>query len=68
MNKRVVSIETIHKVGALLLFTGQIEQEIELTRQRLCKAIMFEPYAAFQRLDRGGKGYITAPDFLKFMR
>jgi hypothetical protein len=32
MNKRGISIETKHKIGAILLFSGQIEQEIELTR------------------------------------
>lgn len=38
MNTQQVSIETLHKLGALLVFTGQCEQKIELTRQELCKS------------------------------
>ena len=34
----------------------------------MCKAESFEPYAAFQRIDRSGKGYITSKDILNFAK
>ena len=34
----------------------------------MCKLSNFEPYAAFQRIDRGAKGHITARDVEKYMR
>ena len=59
---------TKRKLAKLLTHLGQCEQKIEIARQKLCSLDAFEPYAAFQRLDRTGKGYVTPRDFANFMR
>ena len=68
MNLRPLSMETQLKIGAILLFTGQIEQELELIRQKLCKNKLFDPYSAFTRVDRSSKGYVTAKDLIAFLK
>ena len=68
MQGKNLNIATKKKLAKLLTHTGESEQQIEFSRQNLCKAKSFEPYAAFQRLDRSGKGYITPRDFANFMR
>ena len=68
MQKKELSIQTKKRLAKLLTHTGESEQKIEFARQNLCKAQAFEPYAAFQRLDRSGKGYITSRDIGNFMR
>jgi hypothetical protein len=35
------------KVAKLLMITGEQELQIEFSRQNLCRAEAFEPYAAF---------------------
>eukprot|EP00352_Strombidinopsis_acuminata_P004561 CAMPEP_0176368086 /NCGR_PEP_ID=MMETSP0126-20121128/22347_1 /TAXON_ID=141414 ORGANISM="Strombidinopsis acuminatum, Strain SPMC142" /NCGR_SAMPLE_ID=MMETSP0126 /ASSEMBLY_ACC=CAM_ASM_000229 /LENGTH=63 /DNA_ID=CAMNT_0017726193 /DNA_START=81 /DNA_END=272 /DNA_ORIENTATION=+ len=55
-------------LGKLVVTTGEMEERIELYRQRVCKITSFEPYAAFTRLDRIGKGYVTRRDFAMFLR
>lgn len=52
----------LKKLAKLLIFIGETELQIEFGRQNLCKAQNFEPYAAFQRVDRQDKGFITAHD------
>lgn len=42
-----ISIDTKRKLGKLLDYTGECEQKLESSRQRLCKMIQFEPYASF---------------------
>ena len=59
---------TLVKLAKVLYSYGENEQNIEQKRQHLCKVSTFEPYAAFQRLDRGSKGFICPKDLLKFMR
>ena len=61
-------MQTVKKLGKLLAFTGESEQRVEFMRQNLCKLRSFEPYAAFQRLDRTGKGFVTSKDISSFMR
>lgn len=68
MQTKNMCIATKKKLAKLLTHIGESEQRIEFCRQNLCKAQAFEPYAAFQRLDRAGKGYITPRDFANFMR
>ena len=58
MQRKQSSIETKQKLAKLLAFIGEQEQHIEFARQNLCKLTAFEPYAAFQRIDRSGKGLI----------
>ena len=52
----------------MLMYIGETEMKIEFNRQNLCKLSNFEPYAAFQRIDRGAKGHITAKDVEKYLR
>ena len=61
-------MSVLKKVSKLLVFIGETELQIEFARQNLCKANAFEPYAAFQRLDRHAKGYVIAKDIEKYMR
>lgn len=61
-------MQTLKKLGKLLAFIGESEQRVEFARQQLCKLRSFEPYAAFQRLDRSAKGYVTPRDLANFMR
>ena len=56
------------KLASLLQVIGETELKIEFARQKLCKCRSFEPYAAFQRIDRKGDGYITSSKIMKFMR
>ena len=58
----------IKKLGKLLMFTGETEMQIEFARQKLCKAKLFEPYAAFQRIDRQDKGFLVVKDIYKFIK
>ena len=59
---------TKKRLAKLLICTGESEMQIEFARQSLCKAPAFEPYASFQRIDRGGKGYISPKDILTYVR
>lgn len=52
----------------MLIHGGEAEMQIEFSRQALCKLEAFEPYAAFQRIDRNGKGYIAGKDLLAYSR
>jgi hypothetical protein len=63
-----LSLETKQKLGKLLAFIGESEQQIEFSRQNLCRLTAFEPYSAFQRLDRSGKGQLSSKDLANFMR
>eukprot|EP00347_Sterkiella_histriomuscorum_P020122 403339023 len=67
MNKKEISMTTKKRLAKLFLYTGEGEQDLEFSRQNLCKSQMFEPYASFQRLDRNSKGYLSIRDFLNFM-
>ena len=59
---------TVKKLGRIFNFTGEAEEQLEVERQRLCKHKGFEPYGAFQRLDRAGKGYVSAKDIADFLK
>ena len=56
------------KLVKLFMCVGETELQIEFARQNLCKAKNFEPYAAFQRVDRHDKGYIVPRDLHRYMR
>ena len=43
------------------------ERQIEVLRQILAELPEFEPYAAFRRLDRLRKGFITANEIREFL-
>ena len=52
----------------LLLLIASYEQKIEVKRQYLATNENFEPYSAFQRIDRRETGFLTSRDFLNFIR
>ena len=56
------------KLGELFLTVAEEELMIERQRQNLASLREFEPYAAFTRVDRDHKGYITAKDIAIFVR
>jgi hypothetical protein len=68
LGNQEVSMITMKRLAKLLIHIGEIEMHIEFARQSLCKAPSFEPYAAFQRIDRSGKGFLGAKDILLFMK
>ncbi len=51
----------------LLISISDEEKNIEILRQVLSEQTLFEPYAAFQRLDRNHQGYITSTDVLEYL-
>ncbi len=59
---------TKKRLAKLLIHTGEVEMHIEFARQNLCKCPSFEPYASFQRVDRGGKGFISPRDVFNYMK
>jgi hypothetical protein len=61
-------MQVLKKVSKLIVFIGETELQTEFARQKLCKCNAFEPYAAFQRLDRQAKGYIISKDVEKYMK
>ncbi len=58
----------MQKAAKLLMFIGETEMQIEFARQNLCLKENFEPYAAFQRIDREGKGYISVQDIYNYLK
>lgn len=47
MNRRLISSDTLDKLGKLIKLIGDSEVKIELHRQQLAKSEKFEPYATF---------------------
>jgi Ca2+-binding EF-hand superfamily protein len=41
---------------------------IEKLRQSLASTMEFEPYAAFQRIDREGQGYLNSKKICKYLK
>ena len=58
----------LKKLVKLLMYIGETELQIEFARIKLCKAQNFEPYAAFQRLDRDGKGHVIPKDLYRYIK
>ena len=63
----MLSYQISSKLGALLLSISVGEQEIEKYRQNVCKFKDFEPYAAYQRIERRQGGFITAKGIVNFL-
>ena len=63
----MLSLSTKKKLMILLNEIGEKEKNLEVLRQILCEQSEFEPYAAFRRIDRSRKGFITSSDVLKFL-
>jgi len=51
----------------LLTQIGLQEKQLEVVRQVLCEQPEFEPYAAYRRIDRTRKGFITSTDIHEFL-
>ena len=64
----MMSVETKYFIKELLVSIGIGEIEIEKQRWELGKIVGFEPYAAFQRIDRHRSGYIDWSDILTFLK
>lgn len=64
----MLSIETSALLRALLMAIATGEISIEKQRRALAKLVKFEPYAAFQRIDRNRTGFIDSMDILTFLR
>ena len=60
--------ESIELRAELLLTTARYEQKIELKRQYLAQNENFEPYSAFQRIDRNETGFLSSRELLNFVR
>ena len=63
-----LSQESHDLLANLLLTMSKFEQSIELKRQYLAQNENFEPYSAFQRLDRNELGFLGAKEFLNYLR
>ncbi|CDW85220.1 ef hand family protein [Stylonychia lemnae] len=66
-----LSSMTKSKIGEILLTVAEDEIIIEQQRQMLAGLKEFEPYSAFTRIDRDGKGFIVSRDlqhFINFMQ
>ena len=64
----MLSIETSALLRSLLMAIASGEISIEKQRRALAKLVKFEPYAAFQRIDRKRSGFIDSMDILTFLR
>ena len=64
----MLSVETKAKLRSFLVAIAEGEISIEKQRRALGKIIKFEPYSAFQRIDRRRTGYIDSMDILNFLR
>jgi len=60
--------ETEIRFHRLLLALAKFERNIELMRQKLAKEYNFEPFAAFQRIDRDCNGFITKEELIDFLK
>lgn len=63
-----MSSVTKSKLGELLLLVADEELRIEKLRQSLASLKEFEPYAAYTRIDRERKDFITSRDLATFIR
>lgn len=64
----MLSIDTKLKLKALFLCLAEEELAIEKLRQMLAAIKEFEPYAAFQRIDRENKGHLTSASLCAFLK
>lgn len=64
----MLTYETLRILKTLLLEVGHQEQKIELIRQRLASMDNFEPYVAFQRIDRNRNEFVVAEEIIDFLR
>ena len=63
-----LSQEMLDLLKKFIITLRKGEHQVETQRQRLAKLEKFEPYAAFQRIDRDWDGQISSVDILRFLR
>ena len=63
----MLTFETLRLLKNLLLDIARGEQKLELIRQRLASFEDFEPYTAFQRIDRNRNDFIVAEEIVEFL-
>lgn len=51
----------------MMLTLAEKEVQLEGQRNKLCVSNLFEPYGAFSRIDRAGKGFVTARDVCNYL-
>jgi len=59
--------EVKSRLGDLLLTYCEEELRVEAKRLKLCQQHDFEPFAAFTRIDRLGRGIITGQDLSLYL-
>ncbi len=64
----MLSLETELRLTNLIKAIAKGESEVEIRRQILAEKPLFEPYAAFRRLDQTQKGAIDSSDIRQFLR
>ncbi|CAI2362581.1 unnamed protein product [Moneuplotes crassus] len=64
----MLSVESSTLLRSLLTAIAQGEISIEKQRKKLGKLVKYEPYCAFQRIDRRRTGYVSSKDILAFLR
>lgn len=64
----MLALETEHELAQLIMAICREEKAQEVLRQVLAEQTLYEPYAAFQRLDRDSHGYLSSRDLHRFLR
>ena len=54
-------------MAGLMIMVAEDEVAIEKQRQSLSRKQVFEPYAAFSRIDRDNKGYICGTEIKDYL-
>lgn len=64
----MIGIDTQHKLREFFQTVAESELQVERQRQLLATIADFEPYAAFQRINRNGDEYVTALEIYTFLK
>lgn len=64
----MLSQETESRLARLIMAIANEEKKVELARQALAEQHHFEPFAAFQRIDRKCHGFISTNDIRVFLK
>jgi hypothetical protein len=64
----MLGIDTQLKLKEFFQTVAESELQVERQRQLLATIADFEPYAAFQRINRNGDEFVTALEMYNFLR
>jgi hypothetical protein len=64
----MLSVSTERVLGNLLFQVGEGERRVETVRQALAEQPDFDPYSAFNRIDKFGNGFVSLSDLSDFLR